>query len=174
MASRGIPKEGAKYTTLLRSMSTKQQQKSSRWQVRKVHLGSKELQQVLIVCLFYTLQYIYVSPRLSAHPLLVSIHLFSASVSLFLLCKQVHLYQTVLKGSCFINSNSATVLQTCICFLSYSELNQEEHKIFLVLTSLTNKEQLKKHSTGLLSQKQYKVSTPSLCRSFACQISREF
>ena len=62
------------------------------------------IQQVLVAYLFYTQhqQCIHVSPNLSnlsislpispfAH--LVPIHLSSTSVSLFLLCKQVHLYR---------------------------------------------------------------------------------
>ena len=48
-------------------------------------------QQILISYLFYTQQCIYVNPNLPIHPTppspLVSIHLFSTSVSLFLLCK---------------------------------------------------------------------------------------
>lgn len=62
MASRGIPKEGAKYTILLRSLSTKKQKKTKKIKKKcktankkRVYLGSKELQLVLIVYLFYTL-----------------------------------------------------------------------------------------------------------------------
>ena len=60
------------------------------------------IQQVLISHLFYTHQCIHVNPNLPIHhtttptplrfPPLVSIHLFSTSVSLFLPCKEVHLY----------------------------------------------------------------------------------
>ena len=55
------------------------------------------LQQVLISYLFYTQQCIYVNPNLPIHhtplfPTSVSICLLSTSMSLFLLCKQVHLY----------------------------------------------------------------------------------
>ena len=54
------------------------------------------IQYVLISYLFYTQQCIYVSPNIPTHrtlfPPLVSICLFATSVSLFLLCKQVHLY----------------------------------------------------------------------------------
>ena len=58
------------------------------------------IQQVLISCPFYTHQCIHVNPNLPVHPTtttpfrfppLVSIRLFSASVSLFLPCKPVHL-----------------------------------------------------------------------------------
>ena len=59
------------------------------------------IQQVLISHPFYTHQCIHVNPNLAIHhttptrwcfPPLVSICLFSASVSLFLPCKPVHLY----------------------------------------------------------------------------------
>ena len=60
------------------------------------------IQQVLISCLFYTYQCIHVNPNLPIHPTtppppslspLVSIRLFSTSVSLSLPCKPVHLYR---------------------------------------------------------------------------------
>ena len=54
------------------------------------------IQQVLISYVFYTLWYIYVNPSLPVHPaslpLLLSIHVSSMSVSLFLLCKKIHVY----------------------------------------------------------------------------------
>ena len=59
------------------------------------------IQQVLISHQFYTHQCIHVNPNLPIHPTttpslplppLVSICLFSTSVSLFLPCKPVHLY----------------------------------------------------------------------------------
>ena len=54
------------------------------------------IQQVLISYLFYTQQCICVNPNLPVHPTpfspLGSICLLSMSVSLFLLCKQVRLY----------------------------------------------------------------------------------
>ena len=53
------------------------------------------IQQVLISYLFYTYQCIYVNPNLPIHPTttpLVSIRLFSTSVSLFLPCKLVHVH----------------------------------------------------------------------------------
>ena len=56
------------------------------------------IQQVLISYLSYTQQYVYVNPNFPIHPAssslfhLVSICLFSMSVPLFLLCKQVHHY----------------------------------------------------------------------------------
>ena len=54
------------------------------------------IQQVLVTYLFYIQQCIYFNPSLPIHPTpsvpLVTIRLFSTSVSLFLPCRLVHLY----------------------------------------------------------------------------------
>ena len=54
-------------------------------------------QQVLAGCLIYIQKYISANPKLPIYPspppsCLVTISLFSMSVNLFLLCKQIHLY----------------------------------------------------------------------------------
>ena len=54
------------------------------------------IQQVLVVCLFYIQECVYVNPHLPTYPSppypLVTTSLFSTSVTLFLSCKQVHFY----------------------------------------------------------------------------------
>ena len=71
------------------------------------------IQQVLISYLFYIQQCVFVNPNLPIYPIssspLVTISLFSTSVTLFLFCKQVHLYH-------FLDSTYKQYHITFVCF----------------------------------------------------------